>query len=76
MLFFLRTHQEEYLAEAFNMFLDHSLQLLRKHRQLFPPNNRVAMCRLEYLLRYSTSVNDSVLFTTLALVYLRTSKTL
>jgi hypothetical protein len=38
------------------MFLDHSLQLLRKHRQLFQPHNRVAMCRLEYLLRYADSL--------------------
>ncbi|XP_069688099.1 BAI1-associated protein 3 isoform X2 [Periplaneta americana] len=47
----LTKEEEEYLAESFNMFLDHSLQLLRKHRQLFLPHNRVSMCRLEYLLR-------------------------
>jgi hypothetical protein len=64
--------QEEYLAESFNMFLDHSLQLLRKHRQLFLPYNRVAMCRLEYLLRYTDSLND--LFVIITISALRLSR--
>jgi hypothetical protein len=44
------------------MFLDHSLQLLRKHRQLFLPHNRVAMCLLEYLLRYSDLLGHNSMY--------------
>nr|CAD7438418.1 unnamed protein product [Timema bartmani] len=47
----LSKEEEECLAESFNMFLDYSLQLLRKHRQLFLSHLRVATCRLDYLLR-------------------------
>ncbi|XP_049958589.1 BAI1-associated protein 3 [Schistocerca serialis cubense] len=47
----LSREEEESLAESFNMFLEFSLQMLRKHRQYFPPHNRAAMSRLDYLLR-------------------------
>lgn len=44
--------QEDWLADSFNVFLDYSLQLIRKYRQLFPPYHHVSMNRLEYILRY------------------------
>nr|CAD7193594.1 unnamed protein product [Timema douglasi] len=51
----LSKEEEECLAESFNMFLDYSLQLLRKHRQLFLSHLRVATCRLDYLLRWEVN---------------------
>nr|CAD7398838.1 unnamed protein product [Timema poppensis] len=42
------------------MFLDYSLQLLRKHRQLFLSHLRVATCRLDYLLRWKVPLLSQV----------------
>ncbi|XP_054287830.1 BAI1-associated protein 3-like [Macrosteles quadrilineatus] len=47
----LSREEEEWLADSFNIFLDYSLQLIRKHRILFPPHHRPSMSRLEHLLR-------------------------
>ncbi|XP_039285685.1 BAI1-associated protein 3 isoform X2 [Nilaparvata lugens] len=47
----LSKEEEEWLAESFNIFLDYSLQLIRKHRILFPPHHRPSMARLDNLLR-------------------------
>jgi len=43
--------QEDWLADSFNVFLDYSMQLIRKYRKLFPPYHHVSMNRLEYILR-------------------------
>lgn len=43
--------QEDWLADSFNVFLDYSLQLIRKYRKLFPPHHHMSMNRLEYILR-------------------------
>ncbi|KAI5696828.1 hypothetical protein M8J75_000769 [Diaphorina citri] len=47
----LSREEEEWLADSFNIFLDYSLQLVKKHRRLFPPHHRPSMSRLENLLR-------------------------
>ncbi|XP_066902110.1 BAI1-associated protein 3 isoform X2 [Halyomorpha halys] len=47
----LTRQEEEFLAESFNNFLDFALQLIRKHRALFPHHHRPSMNRLENLLR-------------------------
>jgi len=43
--------QEEALAESFLKFTDYGLLLLKNHRIMFPPRNKQAMVKLEYLLR-------------------------
>jgi len=43
--------QEDWLADSFNVFLDYSMQLIRKYRKLFPPYHHISMNRLEYILR-------------------------
>ncbi|XP_063228828.1 BAI1-associated protein 3 [Bacillus rossius redtenbacheri] len=43
--------EEECLAESFNVFVEYSLHLVRKHRQLFLPQVQESMCRLEHILR-------------------------
>uniref|UniRef100_T1IR75 C2 domain-containing protein n=1 Tax=Strigamia maritima TaxID=126957 RepID=T1IR75_STRMM len=45
------TITEEMLAESFNLFIEFCLSLLRKQRDLFPPTNKAALIKLEYLLR-------------------------
>ncbi|XP_072156728.1 BAI1-associated protein 3 isoform X1 [Bemisia tabaci] len=47
----LSKEEEDWLAESFNVFLDYSLQLISKHRYLFPPHHRISMNRLQSLLR-------------------------
>ncbi|XP_050430788.1 BAI1-associated protein 3 isoform X3 [Adelges cooleyi] len=47
----LTGEEEDWLADSFNVFLDYSLQLIRKYRKLFPPHHHVSMNRLEYILR-------------------------
>uniref|UniRef100_A0A8D8TBQ9 BAI1-associated protein 3 n=1 Tax=Cacopsylla melanoneura TaxID=428564 RepID=A0A8D8TBQ9_9HEMI len=47
----LSREEEDWLADSFNIFLDYSLQLVKKHRRLFPPHHRPSMQRLEQLLR-------------------------
>lgn len=46
--------QEDYLAESFNMYLEFALQLIRKHRVLFPHHHKPSVQRLESLLKYFT----------------------
>lgn len=45
--------QEEALADSFLKFTDYGLLLLENHRIMFPPRNKQAMIKLEYLLRYT-----------------------
>ncbi|XP_050539077.1 BAI1-associated protein 3 isoform X2 [Daktulosphaira vitifoliae] len=47
----LTGEEEDWLADSFNVFLDYSLQLIRKYRKLFPPHHHISMNRLEYILR-------------------------
>ncbi|XP_065210917.1 BAI1-associated protein 3 isoform X2 [Planococcus citri] len=47
----LSREEEDWLADSFNIFLDYSLQLVRKHRTLFPTRHKSSMTRLEYLLK-------------------------
>ncbi|VVC39810.1 Mammalian uncoordinated homology 13, subgroup, domain 2,Mammalian uncoordinated homology 13, domain 2,C2 [Cinara cedri] len=47
----LTGEEEDWLADSFNVFLDYSLQLIRKYRKLFPPYHHESMNRLEYILR-------------------------
>ncbi|KAF0772787.1 BAI1-associated protein 3 [Aphis craccivora] len=47
----LTVEEEDWLADSFNVFLDYSMQLIRKYRKLFPPYHHISMNRLEYILR-------------------------
>ncbi|XP_046403899.1 BAI1-associated protein 3-like [Ischnura elegans] len=47
----LSREEEECLAESFNAFIDFGLKLVRRHRQIFNPRDRLALCRLDALLR-------------------------
>ncbi|XP_025193246.1 BAI1-associated protein 3 isoform X2 [Melanaphis sacchari] len=47
----LTVEEEDWLADSFNVFLDYSMQLIRKYRKLFPPYHHTSMNRLEYILR-------------------------
>ncbi|KFM76499.1 BAI1-associated protein 3, partial [Stegodyphus mimosarum] len=47
----LSRDEEAALAESFNIFLDFSLKLMQKHRDLFPPGNTLAQHKLTHLLK-------------------------
>lgn len=47
----LSREEEEWLADSFNTFLDYSLQLIRKHRKLFPMRHKGSVIRLENFLK-------------------------
>ncbi|KAK6630949.1 hypothetical protein RUM44_003121 [Polyplax serrata] len=47
----LSKEEEECLAENFTSFVEYSLYLVRRHRILFPPQQRATMTRFDYLLR-------------------------
>ncbi|XKL63074.1 hypothetical protein PGB90_005438 [Kerria lacca] len=47
----LSREEEDWLANSFNIFLDYTLQLIRKHRKLFPIRHKTSMVRLENLLK-------------------------
>ncbi|XP_055954856.1 BAI1-associated protein 3 [Patella vulgata] len=53
---------EECLAESFNIFIEYSLNLLKRHRDIFPPSNKIAFHRLEGMLRCLTTIYNMKVF--------------
>ncbi|XP_076458622.1 BAI1-associated protein 3-like [Babylonia areolata] len=47
----LSREEEQWLARSFQNFIDYSLGLLRKLREVYPSTNTTAFCRLEGMLR-------------------------
>ncbi|XP_064617037.1 BAI1-associated protein 3-like [Liolophura sinensis] len=47
----LSRDEEESLAESFNIFIEFCLNLIRKIRDIFPPANKAAYRRLEYIVQ-------------------------
>lgn len=47
----LSREAEQWLADAFNNFIDKSLSQIRKHRDIFPALHPPSLIRLEYLLK-------------------------
>ncbi|ESO87159.1 hypothetical protein LOTGIDRAFT_91451, partial [Lottia gigantea] len=58
----LSREEEECLAESFNIFIEYSLNLLRRHREIFPPSNKAAFVRLEGMLRCLVKIYDMKVF--------------
>ncbi|XP_052791167.1 BAI1-associated protein 3-like isoform X2 [Mya arenaria] len=53
---------EECLAESLTRFIDHSLALIHRQREVFPTNNRQAMQRLEGMLRCLSGIYSMQVF--------------
>ncbi|XP_042902243.1 BAI1-associated protein 3 isoform X2 [Parasteatoda tepidariorum] len=54
----LSRDEEASLAESFNIFLDFSLKLMQKHRDLFPPGNTLAQHKLTHLLKCLSTLHN------------------
>ncbi|XP_078611794.1 BAI1-associated protein 3-like isoform X12 [Branchiostoma floridae x Branchiostoma japonicum] len=54
----LTREEEQDLAESFADFIELCMSLLDQHRGLFPPNNKQAICKLEYILRCLQLIDD------------------
>ncbi|WAQ96587.1 BAIP3-like protein, partial [Mya arenaria] len=58
----LSREEEECLAESLTRFIDHSLALIHRQREVFPTNNRQAMQRLEGMLRCLSGIYSMQVF--------------
>ena len=48
------------MADTFNIFVQHCTEAIRKMRYLFPSNDRVALSRLDFLLRSVSNILNAV----------------
>ncbi|XP_013387652.1 BAI1-associated protein 3 isoform X2 [Lingula anatina] len=58
----LSRDEEESVVESFNIFIEYCLNLIRNMRHLFPPTNKAAYHRLEFVLKCLVYIYDMRLF--------------
>lgn len=58
----LTPEEEQTLADSFTDFVDFSFGLLAKHREVFPPINKAAIYKLEFLLKCLRLMSDMQAF--------------
>ncbi|KAK3599282.1 hypothetical protein CHS0354_028639 [Potamilus streckersoni] len=54
--------EEEHLAGSLNLFIEYSLSLIRKQREVFPINSKLALSRLENMLRCLAQIYEMKIF--------------